>query len=620
MDAMSPYSPVQFLVVLKPRKVGMSTIIENCVAYYISEVPAEQLYTTANEKLAKDWSDKKLPPLIDSMGIRHLITASMSNAKSRRTGDTTERKEYPGGSLDVMSSQSKQAQRALDKRCLWIDEVDGLDPLTATGEGLWTEILFGHTASWNARKKIALFSSPSTLEASLIWKYYLEGDCRVFKIPCPFCGEHIPLEMPEEEKTCGLKPVTKGGKLIEAVYLCPACGEPIENGHKEIFYSAEPYALKNRKKKPRPAFWEPARTIDDPTYRSYSLNALYSPLGMVTFTDVYKAKAKAEDGGPDAMRSYVNIYAGLPYRDEGSRPKLAAVLALRGRYHQWTVPGGVIFLTAGIDVQRGSKKDERNPPRIEVTVLGTGKGYRGWLIGHRVFLGETTDSFGGAWQEFYEWLKKTNFVFARADGYPFDPKLIFIDAGDAADDRTTEICRFCSRLPPGSAFPIKGFSNLKVRKKEKNDLPGGNKRFRPSNMGPNDEIMFELNTNHYKSQLYMALNTPRRAEEPQKPGFIDFPMEMSEEYFQQLTGAEKLVDGTFRDARNRVEALDCMVYSLASADVFLDSQTQALKRMREAAGVPPIEVAQTNRLMVLDYIERNGPIVWGMTMPKSRRA
>jgi phage terminase large subunit GpA-like protein len=253
-----------------------------------------------------------------------------------------------------------------------------------------------------------------------------------------------------------------------------------------------------------------------------------------------------------------------------------------------------------------------------MTVFGTGLGYRGWLIGHRAFYGETSDAFDGAWEEFYRWLEKTNFVFTRRDGQPFEPVLNFIDAGDAADDRSVEVIRFCSRLPPGTAFPIKGFSNLSVRKKEKGDLPGGKKRFRPANIGPNDEIMYELNTNHYKNQLYMSLNTHRQAEEPQRPGFIDFPAEMDEEYFQQLTGAEKLMDGTFRDTRNRVEALDCAVYALAAADVWLDSQLQALKRMREAAGVPAITVAQTNRRMVLEYIERNGPIMWGMTAPRRR--
>jgi phage terminase large subunit GpA-like protein len=70
------------------------------------------------------------------------------------------------------------------------------------------------------------------------------------------------------------------------------------------------------------------------------------------------------------MRSYVNIYAGLPYKDTGSRPKLSTVIALKGNYVSGTVPEGVLFLTAAVDVQAGSQKDPDNPPRLEMEVLG----------------------------------------------------------------------------------------------------------------------------------------------------------------------------------------------------------------------------------------------------------
>jgi phage terminase large subunit GpA-like protein len=602
MDNMAPYSPVQIQAICKARKLGLTTAIENCVAYFIDQEPAEQLYSTASEQLAKDWSSKKVSHVIDSLGIRGKLFAADQNAKSRRTGDRMFTKEYIGGALDIITAGSLMARRALDKRCLWIDETDGIAADTATGEGNWAEIEIAHTNSYGARRKITLFGSPATIESSLIWRYYSEGDCRKFLVSCPNCGRLIELKLETEgDAAWGLKAETKGGEIIDAYYLCEYCHEPIWNNDKLIFYSAAPFCRKDPKKKCETARWEPTRKAD-PTYRSYQINALYSPVGMLSFKAVVLKRQKAEDGGPDAMRSYVNIYAGLPYRDEGSRPKLAAVLALRGHYHQWTVPDGVIFLTAGIDVQRGSRKDERNPPRIEMTVFGTGLGYRGWLIGHRAFYGETTDAFDGAWEEFYRWLEKTNFVFTRRDGHPFEPVLNFIDAGDAADDRSVEVCRFCGRIPPGTAFPVKGFSGLSVRKKEKGDLPGGKRRFRPANIGPNDELMYEINTNFYKGKLYGSLNIPRQAEDPQRPGFFDFPMEADEEYFSQLTGTEKLVDGTFRDVRSRVEALDCMVYALAAADVWLDVKVKEMKRAREAAGLDPVTIEQTNSRMVLEYI------------------
>ena len=166
MDNMSPYNPCQIQAIMKARKLGLTTAIENCVAYYISEVPAAQLYSTANEQLAKDWSSKKISHVIDSLGIRHKLIAADQNAKSRRTGDRMFTKEYIGGALDIITAQSKMAQRALDKRCLWIDETDGIAKLTTTGEGQWSDILIAHTNSYGARRKVSLFSSPTTDDES----------------------------------------------------------------------------------------------------------------------------------------------------------------------------------------------------------------------------------------------------------------------------------------------------------------------------------------------------------------------------------------------------------------------------------------------------------------------
>jgi len=160
MDNMSPFNPCQRQAIEKARKLGLTTAIENCVAYYIDQLPAEQLYSTANEQLAKDWSKKKISHVIDSLNIRHKLIAADQNTKSRATGDRMFTKEYIGGALDIITAASLMARRALDKRCLWIDETDGIEAQTATGEGNWAEILMAHTNSYGARRKISLFGSP----------------------------------------------------------------------------------------------------------------------------------------------------------------------------------------------------------------------------------------------------------------------------------------------------------------------------------------------------------------------------------------------------------------------------------------------------------------------------
>ena len=233
MNSLSPNSGIQRVAVMKSRKCGLTTIMENAVAYYMLENPSEILYATASEDLARDWGDNKIMAVIESLGGLDRITANTTNAKSRRTGDTSNKKEYIGGKLDIMSSQSKSARRQLDKRCLFIDEVDGVEAVTATGEGKFTEVMFGHVASWGTKSKIAIFGSPTVFETSLTNEYYLQGDCRRFMVPCPYCGRLIELRLDAESGSVfGLKAETEAGEITGAYYQCEHCNEPIRNEQK----------------------------------------------------------------------------------------------------------------------------------------------------------------------------------------------------------------------------------------------------------------------------------------------------------------------------------------------------------------------------------------------------
>ena len=585
MNSLAPNSGIQRVVVMKSRKCGLTTIMENAVGYYMLENPSEILYATASEELAKDWGNSKIMAVIESMGGLDRITANATSAKSRRTGNTSDKKEYIGGKLDIMSSQSKRARRQLDKRCLFIDEVDGVEALTATGEGKWTEVLFGHTASWGSKRKIALFGSPTVFESSLTYEYYMQGDCRKFMVPCPYCGESLELRLDIESGAAfGLKAETAAGEITGAHYLCEHCLEPVRNEQKLEMYAENPRCLKHPRKRIEKCHWEPTKKPEDPAWRSYGINALYSPLGMLTFTDVAKARAKAETGGGEGMRSYANIYCGIPYKEEGSRPALADVLDRRGAYRSGTVPDGALFLTMACDVQRGSLKDPDKPPRLELEVMGTGIGYRTWGIEYRVFAGPVGDAYSGAWEDLYQWLKETDAEFYNARGFPFQIKMIGIDSGDAAEGRSETVYRFCERLAP-IAWPVKGFSQLSARRHEQKDIPGAgsHKKYRVAPIGSAGEKVIEISTAYYKSALFGRLNVRASRENPSPNGYCEFPCNYPDGYFAQLTNSEKLAGGGFKDIGSH-EALDCRVYNLCLSDAWLESQVKHCRDEYRAKG------------------------------------
>jgi len=600
VENLSPYSPVQNIAILKSRKAGLTTAVEGAVAFWCFAWPSDIIYATASESLAAQWQNETFMSVIQSMGFQDRLIPLFSSGRNKRSAITKGKIEFLGGHLDIISSNSLDARRQKNSRVIVLDEVDGVPEQTASGEGSYIDILRGHSMSWGPRRKFIAFSSPTTWESSAIWKLYNEGDCRKFFVPCPYCGEHIELKDTDEANS-GLKAETKAGQIIDVYYLCEHCGEPIRDQDKMIMYSDNPRCKKHPEKKIEAAHWRPARTIADPYSRSYSLNSLYSPIGVVTFAEVYKAKQKAELEGPDAMRSFVNLHLGLPYMDTGQRVKADTVFNLRMEYKSGEVPRDVIFLVMAADVQRGSAKDESNPPRIECEVLGICMNRITYSIIHKVFYGETDNANAGAFAEFDKWIVETGLLFTRTDGQVLRVLMTGIDSGDAFEGRAETVYNFCAMY--NQFFPVKGFFNLKTRKTEKGDLSGGYKRYRVARVGgASGTFVLEVNTCHYKNALYSRLKVPREPGDVQKYGFCGFPRDYPDEYFLQLTGEEKKTSGEYVKIRDRVEALDCRIYNMALEDFTLDNTVQGLRSWYQKKGYPSYKILEVTSVDALNYM------------------
>lgn len=587
MDNMSPYHPCYHTALMKGVQLGATAASENVIGYYIDEYPTEILYVSATDGLLQNWGPKRLEPLIDSCGFRHKIFAQSTIKGSRRTGDKILVKEFIGGTLNMASAQSASSLRSDSKRVLIRDEIDGAPKDLKTGEGNWIKVSEARTNAWGNRKKILDFSTPTTIEESQIFPLYEKGDQRKYNVPCPHCKKMQVLKFGDDKTKYGLKPIIKDGILIDAFYECEHC-------HKEIYNYHKTEMLKNGK-------WIATAIPQIENYRSYHISSLYSPVGMLSWREFYEnyLEAKSE---PDGMRSFVNLYLGEPYKETGVKPSISKVLENIGAYKHKTVPHGVLYLTAGIDVQRGSAKDTGNPARLEMEICGHGAGYKTWSIFYDRFEGEVTDPYDGAWKKLDDWIKDGGFVFKRKDGKEFQVQLTFIDSGDG--NLTDVVYRFTDRY--NNMFPSKGFSALKKRKLEKGDEAGPSnfKRYRAQKL-KSDMYLYEMSTNYYKQHLYNNLNTPRQVTGEQRAGFCDFPRNYTEKYFRQLTAEEKRSDGSFHCASGtRNEALDCRVMNLCAGDVWLDNTLSRYKLERKANGAKINELDQINHRTIINMLCR----------------
>ena len=568
MDNFSPFSPVRRTVAMKGAQVGLTAVAENIIAFWMFPNPTEILYVSATQELLEKWGAKRLEPLIDSLKMRGRMVSPTKVAGSRRTGDKTFSKTYVGGALDMASAQSAPSLRSDSKRLLVRDEIDGAPAQLKSGEGNWLDVSQARTNAWGARAKILDLSTPKTEEASNIGPAYEEGDRRKWFMPCPHCGheQHLSLILDEfGQRFVATRNAT--GAVVDVSLVCVGCGDRISETHKRDMVAAGRWV----------ATGEPAR----PTTRSYHIPTAISL--MMSWSDLYLEYDKAKDS-PTDIRSFVNLYLGWPFREAGRKPRIENITDLRGHYPKETVPPGVIYLTAGIDVQTGKNA------RLEMVVMGHGLGYRTWIIDQRVFLGETTRPGEGAWEKLDTWAREgspdhpgSGLTYTAPDGRQFPVQLVFIDSGDG--NVTATVYQFAAGWK--NTHAIKG--EQAIRSHEKAEAEGDKAGrvseigYMFSQIGKSGQYFYRIGTNHYKRIIYRNLEITREGLPlealPQRPGFMDFASDLDDEFFTQLLAEELREDGSYHPAHKgvRTEALDCTVYALAAGDVWLHARTNAAR-------------------------------------------
>jgi phage terminase large subunit GpA-like protein len=584
MQNLSPSSPVQREIVMKGAQGGWTAAAENVICYFIDEMPSNILFVSATDKLLERWATTRLEPAIDSCGIRPKIQHETMNQASKRSGDKMYSKEYSGCRMDMASARSSPSLSATDKRILIRDEIDRAPTLLTTGEGNWMKVSYARTNFWGARRKVYDLSTPTLEGESQIHEAYKTGDCRKFLIPCPRCGVFQELRFGSEDTQYGLKPDTKAGELQQAYYLCDHCHDAFFNDEK---YSFLPLG-----------YWEAEKESNSPTVISRHWPSFYAPIGTLSWTEIYMHYLEALDDPLGGMQTFVNLYLGLPYKAEGTRPSPKKIT--RGTYNRGTVPDGVLYLTAGVDVQAGKKKDKKKPARLEMEICGHGLGYRTWSVDYKVIKGAVTDAFDGAWQKFREMFLNGEMDFRREDGISIPIKLILIDSQYQPD----AVYQFCES-GTSNIFASKGFKTLAQRKDEAIDEMTNNelKRYRLSKSG--NHLYYTIATVFYKRIVYGTLNIPRQPMGPQKPGFCEFPQKYPEAFYRQLV-AEEMRDGgkSFWLPTGRTnEALDCRVLNLAASHIWLDDQVKQKREFFKKQKCSEAQLKQIDSLYILNSLQ-----------------
>lgn len=515
MDSCSPMSGVQQVKMMKGTQIAGSTVGDNIVLTYMDLYPCPILYIVPTETLAKGTSTRRFTPAIKA--IPHL-RAKVMGGKTKDDVGGVMTKNVAGGGLTLGWSNSTSSFRSFSARVVILDDVDGFGEF---GEG--NVMTLGKARADAFSNKIIFINSTPTIEGdSNIEKEFEDSDQREYFMPCPECKELINFTWENFEFE------HKDYVLIGDVkYSCKHCGFLIPE-HKKTWMMAEKNGAK----------WIPQQ---EHIYRGYLVPSYLSPVGWLGWNDIAREFLKAskimERGDSRLMQTWQNTRNARPFK-----PRLDGVDITnpddRVEVYGAEVPDEVMVLTAGIDTQ---------DDRFEILILGHGHEGQLYVIDYKAIAGDP--QYEATQKELDNFL--VNRVYTRVDGFKMKVSGSCIDT---AGHRTKAIYSYVKHRLPNKIFGIKGASTL--------NAPVVNKQLH--DIGKDDDNLFIVGTTTIKDDFYARLGITEKGY-----NYVHFPKldVIDKKFFNMLTSEKRDDKGKYVKVRTRNEAIDCMVYAIATMTI-----------------------------------------------------
>jgi phage terminase large subunit GpA-like protein len=496
-------------------QVGKSTCLENILGYFIVHDPCPILLMQPNLDDAAAFSKDRVSPMIRDT---HCLTFRVKAPRARDSGNTQLHKKFSGGSITFAGANAPSKLAGRPIRILMCDEVDRY-PFSAGTEGDPVSLATRRTNNFPNRKSI-LTSTPTVKGESRIERIFESSDQRRFHVECPNCHHWQTFKFPQ------LKWENNDPKSVW--YHCEDCDHAFDESKKLSLL--------------RSGKWIPTKKFKG--IAGFHLNELYSPWRR--WHEIVEHFLEAKDN-PQTLKVFINTVLGESWEEKGDAPEWKNIYDRREDYPIGSIPKGVLFLTAGVDIQQD---------RIEVEVVGWKETKESYSIDHYIFTGNPNTQ--GPWKELDALMTRQ---WALHNGITIGITLMAVDSQYLSNI----VYNWCKKYPPNRVIPIRSKPNQFV-------LAEQSKKVDSKMMGRVGRTkVWNLASDTIKSELYSLLRLEKPLDgEAFPPGYCHFPM-YHDEYFKQLTAEKqvpKVVKGFViyewkRFYRN--EVLDMRVYARAAA-------------------------------------------------------
>ena len=551
MDSLSEDSPDKLVAFMKSSQVGGTECGSNWIGYIMDHAKGPAAIVMPTERSLNDWVSQKFDPMANDTPAVAEVLAKKSN---RSSDNNSQRKKFAGGILYFKTAGSTAELKSTSLRYAMADELDEWDWTTTQGDPLG--LLEVRLTTFYDRKLFAP-STPTMKDASRIEELYENGDQRRYQVPCPHCGEYQVLKWPNLRWTKNLA----NPKRLESVsYYCEHNGCIIEEHFKTDM-------MVNGK-------WI-AEAPQNP-YKSYHINALYSPIGLgLTWLELAYEWIAAQEDTAKLMR-FINTRLGETYADRSHDLKPNVLIARAEPYQLRTIPIGCLVITAGIDVQ---------DDRFEIQITGHGRNDATWPIDYHVIFGNPGDE--KIWGSLVTYLQ--NVEFTNYYGKKMGLEATAIDTGG---HHTHMVYAFVRAAPSNKlkrVIACKGASTYGRAILSKPSMQDINWKGQTLKKGV---ALYLVGSDTAKHLLYNRLNSD--ADKDPSARKVHFSTELDPVYY------DGLVSETFNPQKNRWELkkgkrnepLDTWILSIAAShhpELYLHKWKKSDWDRRAAMIEPPIQ-------------------------------
>lgn len=523
MDCMND-DEVEEIVFMSCAQMGKSEVLNNIIGHKMHLNPGPIMMMQPSVKMAEDFSKDRIVPMCrDTNVLRKLIESLKGTEKNQ----TTLHKNFPGGHLTLVGSNSPASLASRPIQVLLVDEEDRT---SVTVEGDSVALAKKRQTTFPDRKLVRV-STPTYKNVSKIEKAYNRTDKRKRFVECPSCNHSQTLVW----KGVKWDTIVEDGKRRHlpdtARYECEKCEYKI--------YDGERYELMNT-----------AKWIATAPFRGkagFHINELYSKFR--TLEEVVDAFLDAKDN-PDTLKVFVNTVLGLPFEVKGAAPSWRRLYERREDYKIGTIPKGGIILVGGADVQGD---------RIHLEVVAYGRNLESWSVNNIVLHGDTSSVDGKVWRELDKEVQRT---YKNAAGINIGLAKFCIDA----NYNTKVVHAWARKYASSRVYCVIGKDELRTacgvpyRVDLRKDRAYGLK-------------CYPVGSSLLKEELYSFLrqNKPTEEGEGYPYGYCHFP-QYDANFFKELTAEKQIRKRTKRgftkyvweNTRDRNEALDVRVYARAA--------------------------------------------------------